>query len=407
MEGVTIGAALFTGIVTVLVLVILLARSRLIPGGKVTINVNGKRDLHVAPGGKLLGTLTDNSLFIASACGGKGTCGQCRLKVLEGGGTLLPAEKSYISNRQARQGDRLACQVAVLQDMKIQIPDEVFGVKKWRCKVRSNNNVATFIKELVLELPEGETINFQAGGYIQIESPAHHVRYKDFDIDERFRDDWERYGLFELESGAKEPVSRAYSLANYPDENHIIMLNVRIATPPPKSPADTPPGVMSSYLFSLKTGDEVSVSGPFGEFFARDSDAEMVFIGGGAGMAPMRSHIFDQLKRLNSQRKMSFWYGARSLREAFYVQEFDRLAREHDNFSWHIALSEPLPQDNWSGPIGFIHEVLRDRYLANHPAPEECEYYLCGPPLMNASVIHMLEELGVEQDNIMLDDFGS
>jgi Na+-transporting NADH:ubiquinone oxidoreductase subunit F len=282
----------------------------------------------------------------------------------------------------------------------------VFGVNKWECAVRSNDNVATFIKELVVELPPGETIDFRAGGYIQIECPAHRLAYRDFDIAEQYRNDWERYHLFDLESVVDTPDVRAYSMANYPDESDIVMLNVRIATPPPNAPPGVPPGVMSSYIFGLKPGDKVAVSGPYGDFFARESDAEMVFVGGGAGMAPMRSHIFDQLKRIKTQRKISFWYGARSLKEVFYVEAFDNLAATHDNFGWHLALSEAQPEDNWTGYTGFVHEVLFENYLEDHPAPEDCEFYMCGPPMMNAAVISMLDSLGVDRESIMLDDFG-
>jgi Na+-transporting NADH:ubiquinone oxidoreductase subunit F len=294
----------------------------------------------------------------------------------------------------------------VRHDLKVQVPREVFGVKEWECTVRSNRNVATFIKELVLELPPGETIDFRAGGYVQVECPSHTLKFTDFDIEPKFRDEWDRYNLWRYESVVKTPVSRAYSMANYPEENTIIMLNVRIATPPAGAPPSTPPGIMSSYLFNLKPGDKIKASGPFGEFFAKETGNEMVFVGGGAGMAPMRSHIFDQLKRLHTKRKMSFWYGARSWREMFYIEEFNRLQEENDNFKWSIALSDPLPEDNWTGYTGFIHATLSEEYLNDHPAPEECEYYLCGPPMMNAAVIHMLEELGVETENILLDDFG-
>jgi len=290
--------------------------------------------------------------------------------------------------------------------MRIRVPDEVFGVKQWECTVRSNHNVATFIKELVLELPEGETLDFRAGGYIQIECPPYELDFGDIDVEPEFRDEWDRFKLWDLHAAAGEPAMRAYSMANYPEENRIIMLNVRIATPPPSQWNEAPPGVMSSYLFGLKPGDNVTVAGPFGEFYARETDREMVFVGGGAGMAPMRSHIFDQLMRIGTDRRMTFWYGARSKREMFYVEDFDRLAAEHDNFDWHVALSEPLPEDNWQGFTGFIHQVLYEQYLKDHPAPEDCEYYLCGPPMMNTAVIGMLEDLGVERDNIMLDDFG-
>ena len=406
MQEIFFGVGLFTSIVLMLALLILLARFGLVPRGNVTINVNDERDLSVPVGGKLLGALAANELFVSSACGGGGTCGRCRVKVLEGGGALLPIEASYITRREAAEGERLACQVSVDRDMRIRVPEAVFGGKRWECNVRSNDNVATFIKELVLELPAGEVLDFRAGGYIQIECPPHKLRYADFEIPAEYQDDWERFGLFDLESVVDEPAMRAYSMANYPDEKNIIMLNVRIATPPPAAPAGTPPGIMSSYIFGLKPGDPVIISGPFGEFFASETDAEMIFVGGGAGMAPMRSHIFDQLKRLNSKRKISFWYGARSLREAFYVEEFEQLAADHDNFQWHLALSDPLPEDNWKGLTGFIHEVLLEHYLKDHPAPEDCEYYLCGPPMMNAALIHMFDELGVEEENIHLDDFG-
>jgi Na+-transporting NADH:ubiquinone oxidoreductase subunit F len=397
---------LFTGILSLLAVVILWVRAKLVPQGDVTINVNDERDIRTGVGSKLLATLAENQLFLPSACGSGGTCGQCRVVVTEGGGSLLPTEASLISKREAAAGERLACQVAVTQDMRIRVPDAVFGVKKWQCTVRSNDNVATFIKELVVELPEGERLDFRAGGYIQIECPPHELSYKSFDIQPEYRDDWERYGLFEIESVVKAPELRAYSMANYPEEDDIVMLNVRIATPPPGAPPSVPTGVMSSYIFNLKPGDTVTVSGPYGEFYARDTDAEMVFIGGGAGMAPMRSHIFDQLKRLDSKRTISFWYGARSLREAFYADEFDELAEKHENFNWILGLSEPLPEDNWQGARGFVHEILFEQYLKDHPAPEDCEYYLCGPPMMNAAIMRLLYDLGVESENILLDDFG-
>ncbi len=405
MQEITVGTVLFTGIVMALAVMILLARSRLVPSGDVHINVNGERDLSVPAGSKLLNTLSANDLFLPSACGGGGTCGQCTVKVMEGGGALLPTEATHISKRMAADGVRLACQVNVDQDLRIEVPEDVFGVNKWECTVRSNDNVATFIKELVLELPGGETMDFRAGGYIQIECPAYRLSFRDIDVPEQYRADWERFKLFDLESVVDTPEMRAYSMANYPDESDIIMLNVRIATPPPNAP-EAPPGIMSSYIFGMKPGDKVLVSGPYGEFFAKDTDAEMVFVGAGAGMAPMRSHIFDQLKRLHSRRKISFWYGARSLREAFYIEDFDQLAAEFDNFEWHMALSSPLPEDEWTGPTGHVHKVLYQDYLKDHPAPEDCEYYLCGPPMMTASVIHMLEDLGVERENILLDDFG-
>ncbi|MDH3714648.1 MAG: NADH:ubiquinone reductase (Na(+)-transporting) subunit F [Gammaproteobacteria bacterium] len=405
MLEIILGVGLFTAIVLSLVFVILAAKSRLVASGDVRIEVNDEREVLAPVGAKLLTALADAQLFVSSACGGGGTCGQCRVQVLEGGGAILPTEETFITRREAAQGDRLSCQVAVKHDMRIHVPEEVFGVRQWQCTVRSNDNVATFIKELVLELPEGEQVDFRAGGYVQTECPPHTVEYSKFDVDERFRDDWDRYDLWSLVSKVKEPVSRAYSMANYPDERGIILLNIRIASPPPGM-HDVPPGKMSSYLFSLRPGDKLTISGPFGEFFAKQTDAEMVFVGGGAGMAPMRSHIFDQLRRLHSKRKMSFWYGARSRREMFYVDDFDMLAREHENFEWHVALSDPQPQDEWRGYTGFIHDVLYDNYLRDHPAPEDCEFYMCGPPMMNAAVIRMLEDLGVEHDNILLDDFG-
>jgi Na+-transporting NADH:ubiquinone oxidoreductase subunit F len=401
-----LGVGLFTGIILLLVMVILYARSKLVASGTVNVLVNGEREVSMRPGVKLMNGLADADLFIASACGGGGTCGQCKVRVLEGGGSVLPTEASLLSKREVAQHYRLSCQVAVKQDMRVEVPDEVFGVRKFRCTVTSNRNVASFIKELVLQLPEGEELDFRAGGYIQIECPPHDVKYSDFDVDERFRDEWDRYKIWRYESHVKHTTTRAYSMANFPLEKGIIKLNVRIATPPPGSDDKVPPGIMSSYIFSLKPGDEVTVSGPFGEFFARDTKNEMVFIGGGAGMAPMRAHIFDQLKRRHSNRKMSFWYGARSLKETFYVDEFDKLAAENDNFEWHIALSEPLPEDNWTGYTGFIHQVLHDQYLSKHKAPEECEYYLCGPPMMNSAVLKMLDDLGVTRDHILLDDFG-
>ena len=401
----TIGMGMFTVVVCILVAVILIARSKLVASGDVQLRINDDSDKSVAvpAGGKLLGALAGKNIFVPSACGGGGTCGQCRVKVKSGGGDILPTELDHITKKEAKEGCRLACQVAVKSDMDLELDEEIFGVKKWECEVISNRSTATYIKELLLKVPEGEEVHFKAGGYIQIEAPAHEVHYKDFDIPEIFRDDWEKYGLFNLVSKVDSEVMRAYSMANYPEEKGRIMLNVRIATPP--SP-ELPPGQMSSFIFNLKPGDKVTISGPFGEFFVKETDAEMVFIGGGAGMAPMRSHIFDQLKRVKTSRKMSFWYGARSLREVFYQEDFDGLAAQNPNFEWHIALSEPLPEDNWTGYTGFIHNVLYENYLKQHKAPEDCEFYMCGPPIMNSSVIAMLESLGVERDNILLDDFG-
>ena len=397
--------AMFTGIVLVLVVVILLARTRLVSSGDVNIEINGEKTITVPAGGKLLGTLADNGIFLSSACGGGGTCAQCKCVVESGGGEMLATEESHFNKREAREGWRLSCQTPVKQDMKIRVPEEVFGVKKWECTVESNPNVATFIKELTLRLPEGENVDFRAGGYVQLECPPHTVHYKDFDIQPEFHPDWDKFDIWRYVSKVDEPVIRAYSMANYPEEKGIVKFNIRVATPPPGRD-DIPPGIMSSYVFGLKPGDKVTVYGPFGDFFAKDTEAEMVFIGGGAGMAPMRSHIMDQLLRIQTKRKISFWYGARSLREAFYVDEYDKLAAEHENFEWHLALSDALPEDNWEGPTGFIHNVLYENYLKDHPAPEDCEFYMCGPPMMNASVIKMLEDLGVEPENILLDDFG-
>src|SRR5690554_3511705 len=406
-EVIILGVVMFTAVVLALVAVILAARAKMVSSGNVTIEINDdpEKAITVPAGGKLLQTLADKGIFLASACGGGGTCAQCKCQVLDGGGSMLPTEESHFTLREGKEGWRLSCQVAVKQDMKIHVEDDVFGVKKWECTVESNPNVATFIKELTLRLPEGENVDFRAGGYVQLEAPPHVVNYKDFDIQEEFRGDWDKFDMWQFVSKVDEPVIRAYSMANYPEEKGIVKFNIRIASPPPGS-KDIPPGKMSSYVFSLKPGDKITVYGPFGEFFAKDTDAEMVFIGGGAGMAPMRSHIFDQLKRLKSKRKISFWYGARSVREAFYVEEFDKLAEENENFTWHLALSDPLPEDNWTGYTGFIHNVLYEHYLKEHEAPEDCEYYMCGPPMMNASVIKMLEDMGVEPENILLDDFG-
>ncbi|MFC3852693.1 NADH:ubiquinone reductase (Na(+)-transporting) subunit F [Salinispirillum marinum] len=401
-----LGVAVFILAVFVLVGIILSARSQLVNTGEVTIEINEDHDkaIKTEAGGKLLNTLAANGIFLSSACGGGGSCAQCRCIVMEGGGEALPTEASAFTKGQLKEGWRLACQVPVKQNMKIEVEPEFFGVKRWECEVVSNPNVATFIKELTLKLPEGENVDFRAGGYVQLEAPPHTVKYSDFDIEEEYRGDWDKFGVFKYVSKVDETVIRAYSMANYPEERGLVKFNIRIASPPPGT--DFPPGQMSSYVFSLKPGDKMAIYGPFGEFFAKDTEAEMVFIGGGAGMAPMRSHIFDQLKRLNSKRKISFWYGARSLREAFYVEEFDQLAADNENFTWHLALSDALPEDNWTGKTGFIHNVLYENYLRDHEAPEDVEYYMCGPPMMNAACIKMLKDLGVEDDNILLDDFG-
>ena len=408
MTTIALGVFMFTFVIVTLVAFLMVARSRLVATGEVTILVNEDVDkaLNTAAGSTLLGTLSANKIFIPSACGGKGSCGVCKVTVAKGGGAMLPTEVSHINRGEEREGVRLSCQVKVKGDMDIELPPEVFSVKKWQCNVVSNKNVATFIKELKLQLPEGDEVPFRAGGYIQIECPPHVVNYKDFEIEDEYREEWDKFDMWRYVSKVEEDVTRAYSMANYPEEKGTILLNVRIASPPPRSPEGTPPGKMSSYIFNLKPGDEVTISGPYGEFFAKETDAEMMFIGGGAGMAPMRSHIFDQLKRLDSKRKITYWYGARSLREAFYQDEFDELAAKHDNFDWHLALSEPLPEDNWTGMTGFIHQVVFDNYLKDHPAPEDIEYYLCGPPLMLQACMKMFEDLGVEEENIAFDDFG-
>jgi len=402
-----LGVAMFTIIVLALVVIILSAKAKLVSTGDITISINDDADksIKTQAGGKLLGALANAGVFVSSACGGGGTCGQCRVKIKSGGGDILPTELDHITKREANDGERLSCQVNVKEDMDIELPEEIFGVKKWECTVISNGNEATFIKELKLQIPDGESVPFKAGGYIQIEAPAHHIKYKDFDIEEQYRGDWEHFKFFDLESKVDEETIRAYSMANYPGEEGIIMLNVRIATPPPRD-LSLPCGKMSSFIFSLKAGDKVTISGPFGEFFAKETENEMVFVGGGAGMAPMRSHIFDQFRRLKTKRKASFWYGARSKREMFYVEDFDAIAAENENFDWHVALSDPQPEDNWDGYTGFIHNVLYENYLKDHEAPEDCEFYMCGPPVMNAAVIAMLKDLGVEDENILLDDFG-
>jgi Na+-transporting NADH:ubiquinone oxidoreductase subunit F len=407
MDTMTIvyGVAMFTIVVLVLVLLILFAKSKLVVSGDVSITINDQKTIKVPAGGKLLGALASEGIFVSSACGGGGTCAQCEVKVLSGGGDILATEMTHLTKKEAREGCRLSCQVAVKQDMKVEVPPEAFDTKKWECEVISNHNVATFIKEFKLKLPEGEEVDFKAGGYIQIECPPHEVHYKDFEIEERFREDWDKYNVWQYVSKVDEPVVRAYSMANYPGEKGIIMLNVRVASPPPRLP-NVPPGKMSSYIFSKKPGDKVTISGPYGEFFIKDTDSEMVYIGGGAGMAPLRSHIFELFKHLKTGRKVSYWYGGRSMRELFYVDHFREIEKEFPNFKFNIALSEPLPEDNWTGYKGFIHQVLLDNYLSTHPSPEDIEYYICGPPMMNAAVFKMLDDLGVEKENIAYDDFG-
>ncbi len=405
MNEILYGVSIFLLIQFVLVLLIVLTKKALLPGGDITILVNETKALITEPGGKLLSSLADQGIFLSSACGGGGSCAQCRCIVTDGGGALLPTEEGAINRREAREGYRLSCQVPVKRDLKIEIPPEMLETRKWQCLVKSNENVATFIKELVLELPEGESVDFKAGGYIQIEVPPHEIDYQSFDIDGRFLGDWKKFKMFQFKSLVYIPVTRAYSMANYPGERGIIKLNVRIASPPPGQVA-APPGQVSSYIFNLKPGDEVTISGPFGDFLIEDGDEEMLYIGGGAGMAPLRSHIFELFKQEKTDRKVSYWYGGRSMKELFYQEEFEELAAEHDNFTFNLALSEPQPEDNWEGHSGFIHMVLYEQYLKNHPAPEDIHYYVCGPPMMLSSIQDMLDNLGVEPENIHFDDFG-
>ncbi len=406
MLEIVLGVLMFTLIVLALVVLILVAKARLVASGDVEILINDQKTIHVPVGGKLLGALANKNIFVPSGCGGGGTCAQCLVKVAEGGGEILPTERAHINNREAREGCRLSCQVPVKQNMEIEVPPEVFDTKQWLCTVRSNHNVATFIKELVLELPANEEVDFKPGGYIQIQCPPHEVAYKDFNIEEEYRKDWDENNIWSLISKVEEPVERAYSMANYPGEKGIVMLNVRIATPPRGASDDIPPGKMSSYIFNLKQGDQVKISGPYGDFFIKEGDAEMVYIGGGAGMAPLRSHIFELFKERKTNRKVSYWYGGRSLRELFYVDQFREIEEKFQNFKFQIGLSEPEPEDHWDGYVGFIHQVLYDNYLRDHPAPEDIEYYLCGPPMMNQAVFKLLDDLGVEKENIAFDDFG-
>ncbi len=407
--------AVFIVVILFLTYFILTAKDRLLPQGEVSIIINGDREhpLRVKPGASLLSTLAANNIFLASACGGGGTCAMCTCRVYSGGGDVLPTETNHLNRAQVREHVRLACQVKVKEDMEIGVPDEVFGVKKWECEVVSNDNVSTYIKEFVVKLPEGETLKFRSGDYIQIYVPETTINFKTdlYNIPEKFRDDYDKFKIWDLKTVIEEPIFRAYSMANHPAEGNIIMLNVRIATPPwdraKGAFADVPPGLCSSYIFSRKPGDKVTISGPYGEFHIKDTDREMVYIGGGAGMAPLRSHIFHLFHTLKTGRKVSYWYGARSLREIFYEEDFRAIEREFPNFRFEIALSEPLPEDNWTGYKGFIHQVVYDQYLKNHPEPEEVEYYLCGPPLMLAAVQNMLDNLGVPKEMIAFDDFGS
>ncbi len=403
--------AAFMVIVLVLVAALLYARSKLTATGDVKITINDEKEITVNPGGSLLSTLSEKGIYLPSACGGGGTCSQCRCQVLEGGGSILATETGYFTRKEQQNHWRLGCQVKIREDMKIRVPEHVLGVKKWECEVVSNRNVATFIKEFVVRLPEGETLKFKSGGYIQIDVPAIEVDYKEIGVEPEFRDEWNKFGMFDLKMKNPEPVFRAYSMANHPAEGNIVMLNVRIATPPWDRAnnrfKNVNPGICSSFIFSRKPGDKVMVSGPYGEFFLKDNNNEMMFIGGGAGMAPMRSHLFHLFHTLKEKnRKISFWYGARSWREVFYHEQFQAIEKEFPNFTFTLALSEPKPEDNWSGPKGFIHQVIYDRYLSKHEEPEEIDYYLCGPPLMNDAVQKMLYDLGVPSENILFDDFG-
>ena len=402
--------AVFLFVVLIPVIVLVFVRKKLAPQGKVKININDEKEIEVEPGNSLLATLANEQIFLPSACGGGGSCGMCRCQVLEGGGTILPTETGFFSRKEQQNHWRLGCQVKVREDMKIHINPQIFGIKKWECEVVSNRNVATFIKEFVVKLPEGEHLKFLSGGYIQIDVPKIDVNYKDIDVDEEYRADWEKFGMFDLVMHNPEPQFRAYSMASYPAEDNIIMLNVRIATPPFDRVnggfMKVNPGVCSSYIYSLKPGDKVTISGPYGEFHIKDTKREIIFIGGGAGMAPMRSHILDLFLTKHTDRKVSYWYGGRSLRELFYIDDFRKIEEENPNFKFNIALSAPLPEDNWTGYVGNIHEVLLENYLKNHSEPEEIEYYLCGPPMMTAAVLKMLDSLGVPKEMISFDDFG-
>ena len=401
----------FLVIVLILVSALLYARAKLTAVGQVKININDEKEVTVNPGSSLLSTLSESGIFLPSACGGGGTCAQCRCQVVEGGGSILATETDHFTRKEQQEHWRLGCQVKVREDMKIEVPEHVLGVKKWECEVVSNGNVATYIKEFVVKLPEGETLDFKSGGYIQIDVPQIDVDFKDMIIGDEYRPEWERYGMFSLQMKNPEPTFRAYSMANHPAEGNIVMLNIRIATPPFDRVnggfQKINPGICTSYIFSRKPGDKVTVSGPYGEFFLKNNDNEMMFIGGGAGMAPMRSHLFHLFHTLKeTKKKVSFWYGARSWREVFYYEEFMDIQNRFPNFAFHLALSDPQPEDNWTGNKGFIHQVIYDQYLSKHEEPEEIDYYLCGPPMMNSAVNKMLYDLGVPDENVLFDDFG-
>ena len=404
---VLLGVVMFTATVLSLVLVILFARSRLVSSGNVTIQINDdpSKAIEVPAGGKLLQTLAGQGVFLASACGGGGTCAQCRCRVTDGGGSILATEEGHFTRGEIGNDWRLSCQVAVKQDLKIEVPEDALGGQRWECEVASNENVASMIKELNLKLPEGVDVDFRAGGYVQLEIPPYKMDWSTIDVQDEYREDWDTFNFWDLKSEVSEPTIRAYSMANYPEEKGILKFNIRVAPPPPRT-ENLPPGAMTSYVANLKPGDKITVFGPYGDFFVKDTPAEKIWIGGGAGMAPLRSHIFDELLRKGTTAKMSYWYGARSLREMFYKEEFDRLAEKYDNFSWHVALSDAREEDNWTGLTGFIHAVVLENYLKDHPNPEDCEYYMCGPPIVNQLVSEMLDDLGVEKENILFDDFG-
>ncbi len=407
---VLISIVVFLSIIMLLVSVLLYARKKLMPSGEIKLTINDEKEFVVNPGSTVLSTLADHKIFLPSACGGGGTCAMCKCQVFEGGGSILPTEVGYFTRKEQQNNWRLGCQVKVKEDMKIGIPKEIFGIKKWECEVVSNRNVATFIKEFVVKLPEGETLDFRSGGYIQIDVPKCEVDYKDIEIEEDYRGDWDNFNMWDLKMKNPEPIFRAYSMANHPAEGNIVMLNIRVATPPwdraKNQFMNVNPGICSSYIFSRKPGDKVTVSGPYGEFFIKPTEREMMFIGGGAGMAPMRSHIFDLFNTKKTNRKATFWYGGRSSRELFYVDQFKEIEKNFPNFKFNIGLSEPLPEDNWDGYTGFIHQIIMDNYLKNHPEPEEIEFYLCGPPMMNDAVLKMLDDYGVPEEMIAFDDFG-
>ncbi len=407
VSAIGVSVAIFTLIIWLLVTVLMAAKYFLVPSGLVRIGINSdpEKDAAAEPGSTLLTALSGEGIFIPSACGGGGTCGMCKCQVKTGGGDVLPTEVGHLSLSERKENWRLACQVKIKEEMEIQVPEEIFGIQKFECTVRSNHNVATFIKEYVLELPEGEEMEFESGGYIQIDIPEYSCSFKEFDIEEEYRADWDKFDLWKYNATNDDPgFYRAYSMANHPAEGNIVMLNVRIATPP--RGMDVPPGVASSFIFNCKPGDKVMVSGPYGEFFIKDTDNEMVYIGGGAGMAPLRSHLFHLFHTLKSGRTVSYWYGARSLREVFYMDQFQEIEKAFPNFKFHLALSDPQPEDNWTGFTGFIHQVLHDEYLANHEAPEDIEYYTCGPPMMLTALKKMLWDLGVPEENLDCDDFG-